>query len=717
MRRVLLVSLIMLMGLTSLFAFEENLTELSRIHMGPVQAVDGIGNIVYAGVGGSLNIYNVYKRDFPQLINSLPGLSSNIRELLVTSNESRIYVLSEKHGLFIYDIVDPYNPVLLGQVGTNGKVLTSMDMSDDFTLYISGTNFISEIDVTDPTDIKLTKNLQLKTTPLDIDWHNNKLYMALGTDGLAVLGTHADGKFLFYGVQPGNYTMCKGYANNILYGRLDQPKENETRLFRNIFTFPFFHPLTAEVDGKVIYSGGLNNFAIYEMVGEDNRPEIVWNLPNMPTFGSSKKDQYVYLANGWKGLSVYDVNDIRNPEEMGRIPTWGSPKEVFYHDDILYIVAGKSGVVRYHVGDREKPLVMDNLATENLIAAWDVVEHDGYLYVLGGRNAQPENVFIQIVDPARNEVIEEFPVDYVDGADDVFGLEFGPNYCAVNLGYNGIILMEYASAGALEPGASIRWEGSQFYDVEFDGDFLYASDFHGNYYIYRTPADNAPEFVGSIYTHDIGGNGIKVYDGYLLAADATNGLNIIDVSNPKMPRSVNNYPTTWGMDVEIRGERAYLTDGQGRLKVFDISNLPELELVDSLEHGGYWTKLDMFDDNLFAVDLYNGVYIMDVDPSNDELIAKNNSEFLPTETGIEGNYPNPFNSTTEIAFKVGEPSLVELSIYNIRGERIETLIAGDELPEGEYSLVWETPDQPSGVYVVNMIAGNKRFTRKIDLVK
>ena len=75
---------------------------------------------------------------------------------------------------------------------------------------------------------------------------------------------------------------------------------------------------------------------------------------------------------------------------------------------------------------------------------------------------------------------------------------------------------------------------------------------------------------------------------------------------------------------------------------------------------------------------------------------------LPTITELNDNYPNPFNPTTNIKFSLKADSKVSLTIYNIRGQRVKTLVK-DNMQAGYHSIVWNGNDESgksvsSGVY-------------------
>jgi flagellar hook assembly protein FlgD len=74
-----------------------------------------------------------------------------------------------------------------------------------------------------------------------------------------------------------------------------------------------------------------------------------------------------------------------------------------------------------------------------------------------------------------------------------------------------------------------------------------------------------------------------------------------------------------------------------------------------------------------------------------------------SEYGLIQNYPNPFSTSTNIAYKIENPSQVEIRIYNILGQRIRTLLNQEQIPN-EYDLIWDGKNDrgvvvSSGVYV------------------
>jgi hypothetical protein len=89
----------------------------------------------------------------------------------------------------------------------------------------------------------------------------------------------------------------------------------------------------------------------------------------------------------------------------------------------------------------------------------------------------------------------------------------------------------------------------------------------------------------------------------------------------------------------------------------------------------------------------------------------------PTTFNVHQNYPNPFNPTTTIKFEVPVQSSVYLKIFNIVGEEIATLVNGEVLNNGAYSVTFDASSIASGIYFYQLRADNFVQTRKMVLLK
>ena len=93
-----------------------------------------------------------------------------------------------------------------------------------------------------------------------------------------------------------------------------------------------------------------------------------------------------------------------------------------------------------------------------------------------------------------------------------------------------------------------------------------------------------------------------------------------------------------------------------------------------------------------------------------------NSLLLPKDFTLSPAYPNPFNPVTNIRFSLPIDSEVSVSIYNLQGREVTTLIDAN-MDAGYHSVVWNADSYSSGVYFVKMVAGEFVNTQKLMLVK
>jgi len=94
---------------------------------------------------------------------------------------------------------------------------------------------------------------------------------------------------------------------------------------------------------------------------------------------------------------------------------------------------------------------------------------------------------------------------------------------------------------------------------------------------------------------------------------------------------------------------------------------------------------------------------------------------LPADYQLSQNYPNPFNSSTAIEFALPRRGVVTLSIVNVLGERVQTLMDRD-LPAGSYRVSWDGRDESgnpvaSGVYLCHLQTTKFSQSRKMLLLK
>jgi len=89
---------------------------------------------------------------------------------------------------------------------------------------------------------------------------------------------------------------------------------------------------------------------------------------------------------------------------------------------------------------------------------------------------------------------------------------------------------------------------------------------------------------------------------------------------------------------------------------------------------------------------------------------------VPTDFALEQNYPNPFNPTTSIQFNLPLTQNVNLSVFDVLGRRVATLVNG-QLPAGKHTVTFEASGLPSGMYLYRISTPNGSISQKMILMK
>ena len=89
---------------------------------------------------------------------------------------------------------------------------------------------------------------------------------------------------------------------------------------------------------------------------------------------------------------------------------------------------------------------------------------------------------------------------------------------------------------------------------------------------------------------------------------------------------------------------------------------------------------------------------------------------VPAKFYLNQNYPNPFNPSTTIAYGLPNAGRVKLTVYNLLGEIVGTLVDGWK-PAGTYTVQWQPSNRASGVYMYKLETADKVEFKKMVFIK
>ncbi len=181
------------------------------------------------------------------------------------------------------------------------------------------------------------------------------------------------------------------------------------------------------------------------------------------------------------------------------------------------------------------------------------------------------------------------------------------------------------------------------------------------------------------------------------------------------------YPIPSSMCLDAAGN-IYITGktGQGLLALKYYSNG---------DSAWSWTYIPHSYGGAIVVDAFSNVYLTgrtsELEGQSHYLTIKLVQTALGTDDytvisnidyNLNSNYPNPFNPSTTIKYSLSQQSNICLSVYNLLGQKVATLFDGSA-EAGEYSLIWNARDMPSGIYFARLTAAGKTSNIKMVLMK
>ncbi|MBU0475402.1 MAG: T9SS type A sorting domain-containing protein [Bacteroidetes bacterium] len=211
----------------------------------------------------------------------------------------------------------------------------------------------------------------------------------------------------------------------------------------------------------------------------------------------------------------------------------------------------------------------------------------------------------------------------------------------------------------------------------------------------------------------------KTKDGIQAETSPMSGFSVDNLA-PAVPGNVaialdnNTAVLTWDkpVDADFNYFTVYRSETQGFIPSAEnlVKTTVEPIYNDSQVESGktYFYKVNAMDfsKNQSAASLEVNLTITDV----------NDIENIPTAYSLSQNYPNPFNPSTTIKFGIPEASDVQITIYDMVGNKVEVLV-NDNLNAGYHTYNWNASNRASGIYFLQMTTSKFTKVSKMLLVK
>jgi len=151
---------------------------------------------------------------------------------------------------------------------------------------------------------------------------------------------------------------------------------------------------------------------------------------------------------------------------------------------------------------------------------------------------------------------------------------------------------------------------------------------------------------------------------------------------------------------------------------YDNFDYWELTRWEKATHTFYGNLCDFVPANVEFVDGFMVLCLTTADSLgyNGNPLANNHTQNVASEFSLHQAYPNPFNSTVSIPIELTKVSVVNITIYDIMGRHVQTVV-NENIHPGKHTFYWEANTCTSGLYFIETDVNNNRLYEKVMLVK
>jgi len=687
------------------------------------------GDLVFVGSGGGIFVTDVSDPQNPIVLSEI-RTRSLVDQCTYDPVNQRLYVCAYFSGIEIWDLSDLSNPTRMSRFPTEPYPRWGVAYIGNYLFFT--TNYsLWALDISDPYNPTIADELFI-TNNLIIQMYlkGNTAYIVTSSQGVKVVNVTnpADLQLLAsYGFISGNEIDIAG---NYLYA---------------VNTSGAFTILNISDSLNITYAGGLslggyttdievfNNKAYISKVSTGGGLQIVdVTIPSTPSSISlysgdfefvSGMGDYVYLTRN-STFSVLDVTDSSSVQYVSGFDIPGFVNDVSVSGSYAY--TGSNGFRVIDISDSPHPVDVGYADIDG-----SLVEAAGSSLVVYCPYSMTANNTVHLMDvsdPANPVSLDSYASPVM-----TWDLVVRDNLAFVACWWDGVRVLSFEDPNNLVlVSHTMGWQSGGVpgvdycyaQDVDVDGDYLYIVDYEPftnedtyGLYIIDITNPSAPTLINRFQNITSYPQDVAVENGIAYIADGNGGVEVVDVSDPLNPSVigyVNMIDGSTGINVD--GDYAYVSEYiLGGLQVVDISTPSSPTLAGWYQPSGCFA---------LGVESNNGfVYVSDglagfqiyrnllVIPVSVEI-----DEIFVNDFQLEQNYPNPFNPYTTIKYSIPNQSNVTIKVYDLLGREIATLVNEEKLA-GEYEVEFNAAKLSSGIYLYKIQAGDFISTKKMILIK
>jgi hypothetical protein len=664
------------------------------------------GDLVFIASGGGIFVTDVSDPQNPVILSEV-RTRSLVDQCIYDPVTKRLYVCAYFSGIEIWDLTDLSNPTRMSRFPTEPYPRNGIAYFGNYLIFT--TNYsIWSLDISDPFHPTIADELFLANNLISQMYlKGNTAYIVMSSQGVKLVDVSnpLDLQLIIsYGFLSGNEIDIAG---NYLYGI---NSSGALTILNITDSLHIVYAGSLNVGGFTYDIEVFNNKAYIAKVSTDGGLQIVdVTTPSAPDTLSLYPGDYEFIA-GMRDyvfltrnstFSILDVSDSSSVQYVSGFEFPGFVNDVAISGN--YAFTGSNGFRVLDISDSTHPV---EVGYENLNGSLvEVADYSVVVYSPYSMTANNTFYTMDVSDPTNPVSLDSYTCpamtwDLVAKDNLVFIACWWDGVRTFNISDPTNIIqlsrvMGWQSGGI--PG--VEWCYAQAIDVE--GNYLYVVDYQPfsnedtyGLYIIDITNPSSPFLINRFQNITSYAQDISVKDGYAYIADGYGGVEVVDVIDPMNPSVIGYFDLIDGSTgIKVDGNYAYMSEYiLGGLQIVDISNPAIPTLAGWYQPSGVFALgVESFNGFVYVSDGLGGIQIyrnLLVTPVSVE--ATNNPV---NNFNLEQNYPNPFNPTTKIKYTI--PKVIA---NEVKQSQLVTLKVYDILGNEVATLVNE--EQAPGVYEV-----------------
>ena len=744
------LSLLLLVPLMA--AGQQRLAPEGSYTFGDILGIEVTEDRLYYGDGGILRIADISDPANPQELGSISTLGG-IRRIITDEARGIAFVsYRAEKGFATYDVSDPANIELLANNYT--QIPGTYNLSGDLFLLGRGGS-VTVFDVSDPSDLGTTGSAQFSVEGDVIATSGNYAYVT------GVRSSVADETYLIaldlsdpQNIQIGDslaLPTTTGIEGAVASGSLLYAVDGDGKVISvdistpgqpvssdelSLDGFPTSNVKVLDLEGDSLFVKlDLGNMALVD-ISDPAQLSLTWKRSAVASgFGEvDAEGNYLFNALGELGLDVYQLS---SSGELSQVTTIASPflNDLVVHNDLaLGTSFPKNGRVQtltaLDISNPDSPALQQTFSIGTAgLSNMELVNGWAFFYNVERANVDAVNM-TNPDDLTYNQGI-------IDGLRPKAA--FG-NYLVANFpdedegGIGGVEIWDLSTPSQPASVATIGVRGPEKTVVRGDSLYVFVDNISPSetgVRIYDISDFSSIQQVGFVDLSNYEfASSWEVKGHYLYVIDEP--LVTLDISNPDNPTQVASLDIELLREAEntkISGNRLYVPTS--RPYAFNTVRSPypatvlegmwEIDLSDpaSPELIGVYgdfeaTKEAYVSGDLIVLRNLEGITL--TRQADQGPVAIESPDEIPSRITLKPNYPNPFNPSTQIPYTLPEAQNVTITVYNILGEKVATLVDGVQ-NAGRHTVTFNASNLSSGIYLYRLKTQQRTETRKMMLVK